>query len=119
VLGEPPHSVSGTRAETWIAIRSPGEPEEFPTPTRRFTLWETTSGLPDDSREEDERGEERQLRDPRGRVKAARAIVSATPGLAEAIRADWTRAAVLYAPFGTTETIFRCGVRNGSPTEAD
>ena len=37
------------------------EPEEFPTPTRRFMVWETTSGLPDDSREEDEREAERPL----------------------------------------------------------
>jgi hypothetical protein len=33
--------------------------DEFPTPTRRFTVWETTSGLPDDSREEYERVEGR------------------------------------------------------------
>jgi hypothetical protein len=31
------------------------ESEEIATPTRQFSIWDTTSGLPDDSREEDER----------------------------------------------------------------
>src|SRR5208283_323314 len=39
-----------------------------------------TSGLTDDSREADERAADRTLRDLRGRVKAARAAVSTTPG---------------------------------------
>ena len=68
------------------------EPEEFPTPTRRFTVWETTSGLPDDSREEDEKEGERRLRDLRGRVKTARAVVARTPGLAETLAGDWWKA---------------------------
>ena len=45
--------------------------DEIPTPTRQFAVDEITSGLPDDSREEDERQEERRLRDLRGRVRAA------------------------------------------------
>jgi hypothetical protein len=65
------------------------------------------SGLPDDSREEDERREARQLRDLRGRVKAARAIVTATPGLAETLACDWVKAACFYARFGITERMFR------------
>jgi hypothetical protein len=86
------------------------EPEEFPTPTRRFTVWETTSGLPDDSREDDERAEERRLRDLRARVKAARAVIAKTPGLEEILTSDWKRVARFHVRFGITEDIFRCGV---------
>jgi hypothetical protein len=57
-------------------------------------LWRgVASGLHDDSREEDEREEERRLSDPRGRVKAARAVVATTPGLAETLAKDWRKAA--------------------------
>ena len=60
----------------------------FPTPTRRFTVWETTSGLPEVSREVDERPAEGRLRDLRGRVEVARAIVSNTSGLEETLVRD-------------------------------
>ena len=73
-------------------------------------MWETTSGLPDDSREEDERQEERWLRDLRGRVKAARALVSCTLGLAEKLARDWRKAARFYDRFGVTESQFLHGV---------
>jgi len=46
----------------------------------------------------------------RGRVKAARAIVSTTPGLGEILRLDWKRAALFYARFGITESQFCHGV---------
>ena len=85
------------------------------TPTRRFTVLEITSGLPDDSLEEDERQEERQLRDLRGRVKRARAVVAGTPGLAETLAGDWRKAARYYARFGVTETALRQGVSSGNP----
>jgi hypothetical protein len=49
------------------------------TPTRQFSLLEITSGLADDSREPDERAAEQRLRDPRGRMKAARATISTAP----------------------------------------
>ena len=71
---------------------------------------ETTSGLPDDSREADEEEAERRLRDLRGRVKAARALVSSTPGLAETLRGDWRKAACFYTRCGLTERQFRNGV---------
>ena len=77
--------------------------------TRRFSLFETTSGLPDDSRDEDERWEERQLRDLRGRVKAARAAISAAPGAGEVLRQDRVKAAWFYARFGITEVISGMG----------
>ena len=89
------------------------EPEEIAAPTRQFSIWETTRSLPDDSLEEDERREERHLRDPRGRVKAARAVMSNTPGLSETLESDWKRAAHFYARFGITEAMFRSGVPIG------
>ena len=109
------HDGSRTRAEARIAIPSLEEPEEIPTSTRRFSLLETTSGLPDDSREADEREAERRLRDLRGRVKRARAVVENTPGLAESLAEDWRKAARFYAKFGVTEERFRNGVPDSSP----
>ena len=70
---------SRTRFESRVAFGGPDEDdyaEEVATPTRQFSLLEITSGLPDDSREADERAAERRLRDLRGRVKAARTAIS-------------------------------------------
>ncbi|MGP8016164.1 MAG: hypothetical protein ACLPQ4_00735 [Thermoplasmata archaeon] len=103
---------SRTRFESRVAFGGPDEDEdteEVATPTRRFSLLEITSGLPDDSREADERQAERQLRDLRGRVKAARAMVATTPGVAEMLRRDWQKAARFYARFGITEPQLRHG----------
>lgn len=50
------------------------------------------------------------MRDLRGRVKAARAILSSTPGLADTLARDWQKAAMFYARFGTTEGMFVYGV---------
>ena len=105
-----PHDGSRTRLEARIAIPSVEDAEEIPTPTRRFTAWETTSGLPEDSREADEKEAERQLRDLRGRVKATRAVVAGTAGLAETLASDWKRAAAFYDRFGVTEEMVRNGV---------
>jgi hypothetical protein len=106
-----PHDGSRTRAEARLAF--PGmddDPDEVAVGDRRFSLLEITSGLPDDSREADERLAERQLRDLRGRVKAARAVASATPGLTEILTRGWQKAVQFYAQFGITEEIFRRGV---------
>jgi hypothetical protein len=63
-----------------VLLRDPDEDaEEIATPTRSFSVWEITSGLPDDSREEDERAVKRELREVRARVKAARAVVASSP----------------------------------------
>jgi hypothetical protein len=104
---------SRTRFESRVAFGGPDEgedAEEVATPTRQFSLLEITSGLPDDSREADERAEERHLRDLRGRVKRARAAMAVTPGLREILDSDWRRAARFYARFGITEAMFRNGV---------
>ncbi len=80
---------SRTRFESRVAFGGPDEDaEETATPTRQFSLLEITSGLPDDSREADERAAEPRLRDLRGRVKAARAAISATAGAGEVLRRD-------------------------------
>ena len=106
-----PRDGSRTHVEALVAIPTEPDPEDgFATPTRTFTLAEITSGLPDDSREEDERAEARRLRDLRGRVKVARAVVATTPGLAKTLLTDWKRAAGFYARFGITKEIFRQGV---------
>jgi hypothetical protein len=63
--------------------------------------------VPDDSREEDEREAARRLRELRARVKAARSVVSTTPGLADTLRGDWQKAARFYARFGITDAMYR------------
>jgi hypothetical protein len=75
------------------------------TRTRRFSVLEITSGLPDDSREEDERAGERRLHELRARVKVARAAVATTPGLAETLARDWQKAGRFYTRFGITEAV--------------
>ena len=110
-----PHDFSRSSFESRIAFGGAdmAETEEIATPTRQFSIWDITSGLPDDSREEDERREARHLRDLGGRVKHARAKVAATPGLFEALARDWQKAARFYGRFEITERTFRIGV----PTE--
>lgn len=96
-----------------VAKSSPPKLANTPAP---LTL-EITSGLTDDSREADEKEAERRLRDLRGRVKAARALVSSTPGLAEILAGDWRKAARFYARFGTSEHSYRYGVPEGGPAK--
>jgi hypothetical protein len=117
----PPRDGSRTRAEARTAYRGGTDEEgEQNRVDSRFTDWDTTSGLPDDSREADERAAERRLRDLRGRVKAARAALSAVPGGSEILRADWRREAAFYARFGITQAQFRHGVTDvGVELEAE
>ena len=84
--------------------------EEIVGATRMLSWRGATSNLPDDSREADERAEARNLRDLRGRVKAARAAIPANPGSREILDLDWVKEAVFYARFGITEAMFRHGV---------
>jgi len=104
---------SRTRFESRVAFGRPDEDAgEVAPPTRRFSALEMTSGLPDDSREADEKQAERRLRELRARVRVARAVVSATSGLSEILAADWRKAARFYARFGVTEGTLRHGVRD-------
>jgi len=121
--GEParrPQAGSRTRFESRVLFRNSAEDaEEIATPTRTFSLVDITSGLPDDSREADERAAPRQLREQRARVKAARAMVAITPGLAETFARDWRKAAPFYARFGIMEGIFRRGVPSTDDVNPD
>jgi hypothetical protein len=68
-VAPPKAAANGTLSKSRLAFGSEDEDaEEIATPTRSFSLLEVTSGLPDDSREEDERAAEQRLRDLRGRV---------------------------------------------------
>ena len=104
---------SRTRFESRVAFGGPDEDAEdelVATPTRQFSLLEITSGLPDDSREADERAAERRLSETRARVKVARAVAGATPGLAAILASDWKKAALFHSKFGITEAMFLHGV---------
>jgi len=115
-----PHDSSRTRAEARLVYNEEDdEAEEIATPTRRFPVHEFTSGLPDDSREEDERAEARRLHDLRACVKRARAVVASTPGLAELLVSDWRRAGMFYAQYRVTEAMLRHGVRDLAGDEDD
>ena len=107
------------RAEARLALpwtdEDASKETEFGTPSRSFSVWDVTSGLPDDSREADERAAARELRDLRGRVSAAMAAVAQTPGLATVLASDWRKAARFYARFGITEAHFRKRVMTPKP----
>ena len=110
---------SRTLTEARVVYRGLGEDaQEIVTPTRTFSRLDITSGLQDDSREADERARERRLDDLRGRVKAARAAITAVPGGKDALAGDWQEAAAFYARWGVTEAQFRHGVL-GSESGAD
>jgi hypothetical protein len=112
----PPRDGSRTRAEARTAYREGAEDEGEEVPINsRFTVWDTTSGLPDDSRDADELAAERRLRDLRGRVKAARAAIGGYPGSWEVLRADWRREAAFYTRFGISQAQFRNGVPRAEP----
>ena len=108
-----PHDGSRTRAEARVAFPTLDHEDEIAIPTRAFSLREITAGLPDDSRAEDERAEARRLRDLRGRVERARAVVAATAGFAEVLARDWPRAAMFYARYGITQQMPVHGVGAG------
>lgn len=103
-----------THAEACVALKD--APEELAEPWEalygRFSRLDVTSGLPDDSRDADERAAARQLRDLRGRVKAARAVIVATSGLAETLASDSRKAELFEARYGVTRVQLRGGVPN-------
>ena len=100
---------SRTRAEALVVF--PGEePDPSASSHGRFTLLDITSGIPDDSREADERAAARRLADLRGRGRAARRALVAAPRADEAMRADWRKEAAFLARFGVTQAQLKSGV---------
>lgn len=113
--GRDPTSRSGdfsrTRTQANVVYRGlDEETREIATPTRTFSLLDTTSGLQDDSFEADERARERRLRDLRGHVKATRAAITAVPGCLGVIAGGWWKAFAFFARWGGTESQFRHSV---------
>jgi hypothetical protein len=105
---------SRTRAEALVAFPD-ADQDTSPTAIRgRLTLLDTTSGLPDDSREADEPAGARRLADLRGQVKAARKAIAVVPGAADAMRGDLRKEAAFLARFGVTQAQFRQGVPAGA-----
>ncbi|MGI0054587.1 MAG: hypothetical protein ACREBZ_02555 [Thermoplasmata archaeon] len=103
-----PRDGSRTRFESRVLFLDEGDDEGWD--DREFSLLEVTSGLPDDSREADERRADAHLRDLRGRVKAARAALATVPGAVEVLAHDWVKEAQFYARFGVTQEQFRYGI---------
>ena len=99
-----------THVEASLAFGHGFDDDEDGFDSRRFSVLDVTSGLPEDAREEDEHQAGAQLRDLRGRVKAARAAISANPGAEEVLARDWVKEARFYVRFGITQAQFRHGV---------
>jgi hypothetical protein len=114
-----PRNASRIRAEARIAFGGSSDEDDHEARGGRFTLLEITSGLPDDSREADERREARALADQRGRVKAARAALGACPEAAKAIASDPRKAGAFCGRFGVTMGQLREGVRRVEAPERD
>jgi hypothetical protein len=108
----PRRDSSRTRAEAFIALREPaleddpvgallpGSPAR--THGRKLTLLDITSGLPDDSRDEDQRARAVVERQRQGRVKAARAALQDHPEAREVVMRDQSRLRMFCARFGVT-----------------
>jgi hypothetical protein len=106
-----PRDGSRTRAEARLAFPGADDDlDEAAVGDHRFSVLEITSGLPDDSREADERVQEQMLRDLRGRVKVARAAISAVPGAERVLDQDSEKAARFYVRFGISSRAFLFGV---------
>ena len=107
---------SRARFESRIALPEVGE-ESKGWEGRQFSLLEITSGLPDDSREADEREVERRLRDLRGRVEAARAVIARTPGLFDLLAREPDKARMFCARRGIAERTLVDGADAGDLDE--
>ncbi len=63
----------------------------------RFSLLDVTAGLPDDSREDDQRVRAQAQRERQGRVRVARAVIQAHPGLETVLARDQTKLTLFCA----------------------
>ncbi len=69
---------------------------------RAFSALDVTSGLPDDSRDEDQRARARVEAQRKGRVAAAQAALQAHPEAQELVRRDQTKQRLFCARFSIT-----------------
>lgn len=97
-----PRDARRTRSEARLAYRTPLVGGEDGVDDRRFSVLEVTSGLPDDSRDQDQRARARVERQRQGRVKAARAALEAHPEARDVVLHDQTRLRMFCARFGVT-----------------
>lgn len=111
--------VPGTRTHAEARTAYSAEEMESGVAHSRFSEWDITSDLPNDSWEAEEQAAERRLRELRGCVKAARALVVTTPGLADVLQRDWQKAARFYARFEITEGQFRWGAPSDESQNSD
>ena len=65
--------------------------------SQHFSLLDVTAGLPDDSREDDQRVRAQVERERQGRVRAARAVIQAHPGLETVLARDQTKLTLFCA----------------------
>ena len=99
-----------------IEVRKRQAPREPETPGRkrdqakvgrenaRFSLLDVTAGLPDDSREDDQRVRARAEAERRGRLAAAIAVLEAHPTARAQVFHDQTRCAMFCARYGVRAT---------------
>ncbi len=85
----------------------------------RFSLLDVTSGLPDDSREDDQRVRAQVERERLGRVRAARAVIQAHPGLEAVLARDQTKLVRFCAVHHVTpDELCPHAETNGAPIRA-
>ncbi len=94
-----PRDARRTRSETRLAFR---ESEGDGLDDRRFTALDVTSGLPDDSRDADQRARAWVEAQRRGRVCAALAALEAHPEAREQVFRDQTKLRLFCARFSIT-----------------
>ena len=91
-----------TRSEAHSAFRAPLVGGEDGMDDRRYTVLDTTSGLPDDSRDEDQHARAVIEHQRQGRVAAAQEALKARPEARELVMRDQTKQRLFCARFGIT-----------------
>ncbi len=110
-----PHDHARTSVEAYLPK---GERESLGR-LSRFTLLDITSGLADDSREDDERVRAKAEREREGRVRAARAVIQAHPGLETVLARDQTKLTLFCAVHHVTpDELCPHAETNGAPIRA-
>ncbi len=98
----PRRDASRTRSEARLALRTPLVGGEDGFDYRRFSLLDVTSGLPDDSRDEDQHTRTLLERQRQGRVRAAHEALKAHPEARELVMHDQTKQRLFCARYSIT-----------------